>query len=471
MTMKRHIKIITAIALLIVLLPACEKWIDPELNVDPDRPLDVPMNLLLPAIQAPMAYDIGGNDAVRITGILMQHLDGVGRQSLAQAHYNINNSDPNNLWNGIYSGEMYDLITLIKKAGEQESPQWAGIAKIMLANCMGFTTDLFGNVPYSEAFLGTGNFAPVFDSQESIYTAIIGLLDDGLADLDKENAVPLSGDMIYGGSIAKWKKAGNALKARYLMHQVNVNASVKGQIAALVDASFTGNSEDMQFQYGPNGSTEASPLYQFMEQRAGDITMCATLVDFLQASTDPRLPVYAQKDAVGLYRGSPAGAADESASLPNPEGIYWKADGITTFISYVEAQFLKAEALLGTDNAGAAAAYKLAVEASLNKHGVFDQTWFDANIGIETEATINITKIRQQKWVAMFSQTEVWNDWRRSNNEIGLDLAQDELLGQIPYSYPYPADEQTLNPNCPQGRDLIRKMWWMGTANPSPAKK
>lgn len=468
--MKRYMKIITTIALLLVLLPACEKWIDPSINIDPDSPLDVPMKLLLPAIQAPMAYDIGGNDAVRVTGILMQHLDGVGRQSLAQGHYNINNSDPNNLWNGMYSGEMYDLVTLIKKAGEQESPHWAGVAKIQLAMCMGFTTDLWGNVPYSEAFLGTADFAPVLDTQESIYTAILGLLDDGLADLDKVNAVPLSGDMIYTGSITKWKMAGSALKARYLMHTVNVNPAVKGQIAALVNASFAGNGDDMQFKYGPNSSTEASPLFQFMQQRAGDVTTCATLVDFLIASNDPRLPVYVRPDAGGLYRGSPAGAADESASLPNPAGIYWKADGITTFISYVETQFLKAEALLGTDNAGAVAAYKLAVEASLNKHGVFNQAWYDANIGVETAATINITKICQQKWVAMFSQVEAWNDWRRSNNEIGLDLAQDELLGQIPYAYPYPADEQTLNPNCPQGRDLVRKMWWMGTANPSPTK-
>ena len=335
---------------------------------------------------------------------------------------------------------------------------------------MGFMTDLWGDVPYSEAFLGTANFAPKFDTQESIYTAILAMLDEGLADLDKSNAVPLSADMIYGGSIAKWKMAGNALKARYLMHTVNVNASVKGQIAALVNASFTGNGDDMQFKYGPNPSTEASPLYQFMDQRAGDITTCATLVDYLKATSDPRLPVYIKTDAGGQYRGSPAGAADESASLPNPTGPYWKADGITTFISYVETQFLKAEALLGTDNAGAVAAYKLAVEASLNKHGVYNQTWFDANIGVETASTITLAKIRQQKWVALYSQVEAYVDWKRSNNEIGLDLAQDELLGQIPYAYPYPADEQVLNPNCPQGRDLVRKMWWMGTANPSPTK-
>ncbi len=199
--------------------------------------------------------------------------------------------------------------------------------------------------------------------------------------------------------------------------------------------------------------------------------MCATLIDFLAANSDPSTTCLCSKRCRrGLYRGSAAGAADESASLPNPAGIYYKPDGITTFISYVETQFIKAEALLGTDNSGALAAYKLAVQASLTKHDVFNQTWFDNNIGIETSATINITKIRRQKWVAMFSQNEVWNDWRRSNNEIGLKLAQNKLLNQIPYAQPYPTDEQTLNSNCPQGRDLIRKMWWMGTATPTPTK-
>jgi hypothetical protein len=468
--MKRFIRITATIAILFALSAGCKKWIDTSINIDPDRPLDVPMNLLLPSIQAHMAYDIGGNDAVRITGILMQHLDGVGRQSLAQAHYNINNSDPDNMWNDMYASEMEDIEILIKKAGDQNSPQWAGIGKIMLAQSIGFVTDLWGDVPYSESFLGEGNLSPAFDQQQSIYTAIISLLTEGVTELDQTSAIPISGDMVYGGDVSLWKKAGNALKARYLMHTVNVDASVTSQIAALVDASFANNSEDMQFQYGPNGSTEASPLFQFQQQRTGDIAMCATLVDFLASTNDPRLAAYVAQDGNGNYTGSPAGAANESASVPNPNNIYWEAAGITTLTSYVEAQFLKAEALLGTDNAGAVTAYKNAVQASLKKHGVFDQAWFDANIGIETAATINLTKIRQQKWVAMFSQVEVYNDWRRSNNEIGLALAQDALLSQIPYAYPYGVTEQTTNKNCPQGRDLIRKMWWMGTANPTPTK-
>jgi hypothetical protein len=468
--MKNIFRITTVLVLIAALFSACEKWIDPNLNVDPDRPLDVDLALILPSVQANMAYNMCGNDVVRVTSILMQYLDGVGRQSLAQGHYNINNSDPNNLWNNAYASVMYDCVTIIKKGEETESPHWTAVGKILLAFEIGAVTDLWGNVPYSEAFLGVAQFHPSFDSQESIYTEILSLLDEAITELDQDNPIPIEGDLMFGGDAVLWQKAAQALKARYLMHTVLVNSSVKSQVVTAVNASFASNDEDMQFQYGLNGSTEATPLYQFQTQRTGDITMCATLVDFLANTSDPRLPAYCALDADSLYRGSPAGVADESASQPNPEGIYWKADGISTIIGYVETQFLKAEALLGTDNNAAAEAYKEAVQASLEKHDVFDQAWFDANISVETGATINLQKILEQKWVAMFGQAEAWNDWRRSNNEIGLALAQDELLGQIPYAFPYPSDEQTYNTNCPQGRDLVRKMWWMGNANPSPTK-
>jgi hypothetical protein len=54
--MKKHTNYITKFAGVTVLvftliLSSCEKWIDPNLNVDPDSPSEVPMKLMLPAIQ------------------------------------------------------------------------------------------------------------------------------------------------------------------------------------------------------------------------------------------------------------------------------------------------------------------------------------------------------------------------------------------------------------------------------------
>jgi hypothetical protein len=53
--MKKYINktknLLAGTIVLIILLTSCEKWIDTNLNIDPDAPADVPMNLMLPAIQ------------------------------------------------------------------------------------------------------------------------------------------------------------------------------------------------------------------------------------------------------------------------------------------------------------------------------------------------------------------------------------------------------------------------------------
>ncbi len=50
------------ILLLAVFISSCEKWIDPKINEDPDSVVDVPYNLLLPAIEVDLGYVIGGMD-------------------------------------------------------------------------------------------------------------------------------------------------------------------------------------------------------------------------------------------------------------------------------------------------------------------------------------------------------------------------------------------------------------------------
>ena len=46
------------IVVLVAFMSSCETWIDPEINVDPDAPSDVPMSLLIPAIQLDMPHPL-----------------------------------------------------------------------------------------------------------------------------------------------------------------------------------------------------------------------------------------------------------------------------------------------------------------------------------------------------------------------------------------------------------------------------
>lgn len=435
----------------------CESWIDTDMNVNPNKPADVPMKFILPAIQTGMAYDLGGNTAVRTTNIWMQYFDGVERQSYAEAVYTLTPSDVNNLWNSLYAAEMKDAKKLIEKAEAEGGYYFAGVAKILLANSVGVTTDLWGDVPFSNAFMGdAGVLEPTFDQQEDIYNYIFTLLDEAIEDLNStENAVALTNDMIYNGNVAKWLKAAYSLKARYKLNLSKVNGnSAYTDALTLLASGFTGNSDDMQFGFGST-SAEASPIYQFMEQRA-DIRMASTFVDALASTNDPRLPFFVAATGSGEFIGSDPGSQNTQASNPGP--FLASLSSPSVFMSYSEVKFMEAECEFKVgSSANALAAYKEAVKANVDKVTGADNTaWLDANINNETTASLTLNKILYQKYLAQYGTVQSFNDWRRTgvpslNPSIGATSLE------LPRRFPYAQEEQTYNNNCP---DDYSRVWW-----------
>jgi len=449
--------------LLILFLSSCEKWIDPDINIDPDAPADVPMNLLMPAIQQSMGYNLLGNNTVRTNNIWMQHFDGVERQSFTEARYQLTPADVNNLWNSIYTEMLMNILIFIDKAENtegKESPYNAGAGKVLLATTLGITTDLFGDLPYSDAFKGTENvLQPVFDTQEQIYTSLFSLLDAAIADLSKpaaDNKVAIDGDVIYGNNKGLYLKAAYALKARHKLQlsKKNGNAAYTDAIAAAANA-FTSIGDDMEV---PFDSDRKNPIFQFMEQRT-DIRMCATLIDMLQATNDPRLPYYAAQDGDGNYTGSEPGSEDASASYPGSFNA--SDDSPVILISYMEVKFIEAEANFQLVNtADALAAYKEAVAASVLKvTGAANDTWLDANINNETGGTLTLEKIMLQKYIALYSQNQPYFDWRRTSFPV-LNLAAGAKTSEIPRRFPYSQNEIDYNPDNVPSVVITDRVWW-----------
>ena len=80
--------------LLVALLSSCNKWIDPDMNINPDAPTVVPMDLLLPTIEARFAYNVvQGNDGERTLSLWVQQLTGISRQSQAEGAYSFRAGD------------------------------------------------------------------------------------------------------------------------------------------------------------------------------------------------------------------------------------------------------------------------------------------------------------------------------------------------------------------------------------------
>ncbi len=451
--------ILSMFLILTLFFGGCDSWIDTDLNKDPDAPVVVPMELIVPSFQADMAYDLGGNDAVRVTAIWMQQLEGVSRQSHSESMYQYTPSNCNNLWNSAYAGEMMDMVRVIELAGEQNSPHYAGVAKVCLANTLGMVTNLWGSIPYSDAFKGADfNLQPLFDTQQEIYASMDVLLTEAIADLQNaDNAVALSGDMMLGDNVDAWVKVAYALKARFALQlsKVNNNAAYTDALANLSNA-MTSSADDFQLTFGATVSG-ASPLYQFMDERT-DVRMAEPFVEALKAVEDPRLGFYCDSLEDGTYIGSGIHAQNADASWP---GSYVAAmDATVTFMSFVEQKFIEAEANFALGNpTEALQAYKDAVAASMTDvTGDAQADWLDANINTETESTLTLEKIMTQKSVALFGQMQVYSDFRRTG--LPAVTPGPDATSELPRRYPYPQEEQTYNSNCPSGVSMNDRLWW-----------
>ncbi|MFN5007455.1 MAG: hypothetical protein ACK5GO_08175, partial [Ignavibacteria bacterium] len=87
---------------------ACDSWVDNNVNVDPNNPVDAPINLVLPSAEVSLAYVVGG-DLSRFTGVWMQHFQGVDRQFEPINRYQQTESDIDNTWQTLYQTTLNSL--------------------------------------------------------------------------------------------------------------------------------------------------------------------------------------------------------------------------------------------------------------------------------------------------------------------------------------------------------------------------
>ena len=497
---KTNIKLLCLllVAPLIITNSGCKKFIDPKINIDPNTPPDAPMSTLLPSIEEGLAYSTG-SDLGRFTSLWIQTQAGLANQHLQYDGYNITEADVNNMWYfNLYGGTMKDLDILIKKADAQNSPYYGGIGRILMAYSLGICTDLWGDIPYSEAFRGQEIQNPKYDSQQEIYTSIQTLLTQGIANLNETGTFryyPGADDAIFGGDNASWIKAANSLSARYYLHLGKKDAT--NYTKALTALSAAGgvlgaNADDLQLTFGAS-ENNGNPWYLFYENRYGDIGMGSYLVELMKDTTgtkpvDPRLSAYcdapvqfgpsatpidiprsapwgiltvAAGDSVIDYFGSPAG--DGFSPVSNMGTYYASINSIVPMISYVEVKFIEAEASFNTGaTAAAATAYNDAVTASLAKFNATDAAYLAA-VANETGASITLAKIMTQKYIAMYSQgIEGFCDWRRTNIPALTAASNNITSGVIARRFPYPQSERVSNTNFPKTTPagVTDKVWW-----------
>jgi len=161
------------------------------------------------------------------------------------------------IWFNGYAEVLPDLNLVIETADAGGFGLHSGAARIMKAYVMMTFVDLFGDVPFTQAFQGTDNFNPSTDSGAEVYAASLAMLDQAITDLSGEGLVSMANDLFYNNNVANWMSLANTLKLRYHLNTRLVNTDAAASINAILSAGniIEGSTSDFQFQYGNNRST------------------------------------------------------------------------------------------------------------------------------------------------------------------------------------------------------------------------
>ena len=437
-----YIPIITLLFSL-VFITACNKSRLEEINVDPNSPADVSPNLLLSSSEGGLAYALGG-DGARYTSIFMQYLEGTDRQFESIHNYSFNETDTDNMWRfNLYGGALNDLY-LLNKSSEGKNPHYAGVAKLMLGYSLLATTDLFGDIPYTEAFQGAANLNPKYDKQADVYASVRAMIAKARTELAATSPLsPGAEDNIYGGDLDKWLKFADVLEARTYLHYKDYNNALT---AITGGKGFASNGDNAVFGFGTD-QTSSNPWYQFAQDRAGYITYQGQFETMLTTLADPRAATYKQiQDATGSVASG---------------NIFGGVDGLIPFATYFEQKFIEAECRFKTEGATQATydAYIAGVTASLEFCGVSGTALTDylANPSVGVGASnLTLQTIMNQKYIAMFSQLEAWTDYRRT----GFPTLTPTQGTMIPTRFPYAETERLYNTNTPSGLSIYDKVDW-----------
>lgn len=170
-------------------------------------------------------------------------------------------------------------------------------------------TDMNGSIPYTEAEQGryAGNYSPTYDTQSNLFDIWLKQLDDAISVLEN-NSLPAqqnygSADIYYKSDWTKWVMLANTLKLRVAARLENQDKNKSQTIFQQV----------MSDAIGPISNDEAQLSYSSIDYlpfgTSGDIDYrsprfaSASIMKFLKASGDPRLPVYFEEnDLQGSFK-------------------------------------------------------------------------------------------------------------------------------------------------------------------------
>ena len=443
---------------------------------------------------------------------LIQFTAFTGGTTRQEHRYYISEANWQSVWDNYANlanntSHMYDLSI------EQNNHAFEAISLTLKVLLMSNLTDMFGDIPYSEAFLGRdgGIKKPIFDSQQEVYKQMFDELEEAntiYASNPIMESSKTSLDGLYGGDMTKWQKFNNSLYLRLLCRVSGrsvMNAGIK-MTEILTNPEtypiFESNDDNAVVHFsGIHPYTNyfaTTNLSDFTSagRKLAEQFIKMTLItdeDGNELYNDPRLPIIGKKANVDYWKGTVAGCTvleqnevNQNTSWLNND-VFCRPEAPTWFMDYAEVKFIFAEAALKGYIAGgestAKAYYDEAVTASVEK-------WADLGQYVDTVVTVSSEDITTflasdlaswdkasnkeeliacQKYLALFwTGMEAYHEYRRTGFPI-LTIGEGTLNDHVlPTRFAYPNTTMATNSDNANealarmggGNDMKTPVWW-----------
>lgn len=456
-------------------LAGCQKDLE-RTNINPNEPTAVqPDYLLSNGIKSNVDTYWGTDATMETTLLYVQYWAKI--QYPEPDTYKPATTNIQNVWNNFYAQGITDFTKLAELGDTLHNPNYKAVGIIMRSWIFQVLTDLYGDIPYTQAGKIDQYLTPVYDSQKVVYKGLLAELKGAVSIISPADN-PIQGDSLLANNMNGWKKFANGLRSRIALRLADRDPeaakAVFAELAAEGNFLFTASDREARLNYltSPN----QNPVGRNRETR-NDYRISKTVVDRLKALNDPRLSIYAALPAdTNAYVGVTNGLSADSASRlgftkTSDVGAAFTATQAPAFVfTYAEQLFILAEAAQRNLISGNAAdLYAQAIRASFKQYGITGAQvdTYLAQPAVAYDANNYKKSIGEQKWLALFSEgLEAFAEWRRLDYPQLTPAYAGILGGKMPLRLTYPSSEQALNgvnykaAVARQGADLLTTRVW-----------
>jgi hypothetical protein len=442
------------------------------------------------------------NELIQVTA----HTSGYTRE---EHRYKIEEQDWSGLWNfyARYANNADHMYELAVKDGNVALQGCALTLKVLF---MSQLSDMFGDIPYSQAFTGRkvgGTFTPAFDSQKEAYNAMMADLE-AANKLYAQNPTFLKPEMdgMYGGDMKKWQKFNNSLYLRLLMRvsgrsEMNVGEKLAAIVSNPVQYPvFESNSDNATVKFtgidpyiSNYGTTTEAGIEERRLTRQWIKMTVLTDVSGEQYYVDPRLPIeckkctYTSTNPKNIWKGTIAGCTVDEQTTCDP-GTSWinyemlcRKDAPVTYMDYAEVELILSEAaqrgLISGGTSAAKAYYEAGVTASCERWSALGsaysaagtiitsaqiKTYLKSDLGSWDRNEDKLLVIGEQKYLCLFEiGMDQWHEYRRTGFPV-LTIGKGATYngGVLPTRFAYP--NVTMSTNSENAKAALVRM---GDAN------